>query len=74
MVNVTVVDSIDNSVVATTTVDKGSNIISWLDSLDKPTHDGYTYSGYGIRGIGDITNVTDNMTVYLDYTVSGGDT
>ena len=62
----------NNSVIATTTVDKGSDITSWLNSLDRPTHDGYTFSGYEITA-GSTTNVTEDATVYLRYTVSGGD-
>lgn len=61
----------NNYVVATTTVDKGSDITSWLDGLGKPTHDGYEFSSYEITA-GSITNVTDSATVYLRYTVSGG--
>ena len=72
-VTITVVDSMNNnSVIATTTVDKGSDITSWLNSLDRPTHDGYTFSGYEITA-GSTTNVTEDATVYLRYTVSGGD-
>lgn len=71
-VTITVVDSMNNNyVVATTTVDKGSDITSWLNGLGKPTHDGYEFSSYEITA-GTITNVTDNATVYLRYTVSGG--
>ena len=62
----------NNYVVATTTVDKGSDITSWLDGLGKPTHDGYTFSSYEITA-GSINNVTEDATVYLRYTVSGGD-
>lgn len=62
----------NNSVIATTTVDKGSDITSWLNSLDRPTHDGYTFSGHEITA-GSTTNVTEDATVYLRYTVSGGD-
>ena len=62
----------NNSVIATTTVDKDSDITSWLNSLDRPTHDGYTFSGYEITA-GSTTNVTEDATVYLRYTVSGGD-
>ena len=63
----------NNYVVATTTVDKGSDITSWLDDLGKPTHDGYTFSSYEITA-GSINNVTEDATVYLRYTVSGGGT
>lgn len=63
----------NNYVVATTTVDKGSDITSWLDGLGKPTHDGYTFSSYEITA-GSINNVTEDATVYLRYTVSGGGT
>ena len=62
----------NNSVIATTTVDKGSDITSWLDGLDRPTYDGHIFSGYEITA-GSITNVTEDATVYLRYTVSGGD-
>ena len=62
----------NNSVIATTTVDKGSDITSWLNGLDRPTHDGYTFSGHEITA-GSTTNVTEDATVYLRYTVSGGD-
>lgn len=61
----------NNYAVATTTVDKGSDITSWLDGLGKPTHDGYEFSSYEITA-GSITNVTEDATVYLRYTVSGG--
>ena len=57
---------------ATTTVDKGSDITSWLDGLDRPTYDGHIFSGYEITA-GSITNVTEDATVYLRYAVSGGD-
>lgn len=71
-VTITVVDSMNNNyVVATTTVDKGNDITSWLNDLGKPTHDGYTFSSYEITA-GSITNVTEDATVYLKYTVSGG--
>ena len=62
----------NNSVIATTTVDKGSDITSWLDGLDRPTYDGHIFSGYEITA-GSITNVTEDATVYLRYAVSGGD-
>lgn len=63
----------NNYVVATTTVDKGSDITSWLNDLGKPTHDGYTFSSYEITA-GSINNVTEDATVYLRYTVSDGGT
>lgn len=70
-VNVTVVDSIDNSVVATTTVPINSDITSWLNSLTIPTHDGYKFSGWEITA-GYITSVNDNATVYIKYTEDSG--
>lgn len=73
MVKVTVVDSIDNSVVATTTVALGSDITSWLNSLAIPTHGGYEFSGWEITA-GYITSVNDNATVYIKYQSSGGGT
>ena len=72
-VNVTVVDSIDSSTVATTTVPINSDITSWLNSLTVPTHDGYEFDSWEITA-GYITNVTDNATVYIRYTESGGGT
>ena len=72
-VNVTVVDSIDSSTVATTTVPINSDITSWLNSLTVPTHEGYVFSNWEITA-GYITNVTDNATVYIRYTQSGGGT
>jgi hypothetical protein len=42
-----------------------------LDGLSKPTHNGYTFSSYEITA-GNITNVTEDATVYLRYTESGG--
>ena len=70
-VNVTVVDSVDNSVVASTTVSLGADITSWLNSLAIPTHDGYVFSGWEITA-GYINNVTDNATVYIKYTYDSG--
>ena len=71
--NVTVVDSIDSSTVATTTVPINSDITSWLNSLTIPTHDGYEFDNWEITA-GYITNVTDNATVYIRYRQSGGGT
>ena len=71
--NVTVVDSIDSSTVATTTVPINSDITSWLNSLTVPTHEGYVFDSWEITA-GYITNVTDNATVYIRYTASGGGT
>jgi hypothetical protein len=70
-VNVTVVDSIDNSVVASTTVPLGADITSWLNSLTVPTHEGYKFSGWEITA-GYITSVNDNATVYIKYTEDSG--
>ena len=69
--NITVVDKLDNSVVATTTVPKNSNITSWLSSLTVPTHEGYTFIGWNTTE-GSITNVTADLTVYGYYQESGG--
>ena len=72
-VKVTVVDSIDSSTVATTTVPLGADITSWLNSLTVPIHEGYKFSGWEITA-GYIYNVTDNATVYIRYTESDGGT
>ena len=71
--NITVVDSIDSSTVATTTVSINSDITSWLNSLTVPTHNGYEFDRWEITA-GYITNVTDNATVYIRYRQSGGGT
>ena len=68
-VTVTLVDGLDNSTVATTTVPKNSSIVGWLGSVGGPTHDGYNSVGYRCsEGAGDINNVTGNMTVTIIYT------
>lgn len=69
-VNITVVDGIDNSVIASTTVPINSNITDWLDSLDLPVHEGHVFDYYDITA-GEIENVTDDATVYIRYTVEG---
>lgn len=71
--NIKVVDSINGSTVATTTVPINSDITSWLNSLTVPTHDGYVFDRWEITA-GYITNVTDNATVYIRYTEPGGGT
>lgn len=77
MVSVTVVDNMDNSVVATTTVERGGDITDWLNSLTIPTHDGYEFDKWVITA-GYIYSVNDNATVYIYYkesnTNTGGNT
>lgn len=61
-------DEIDNSVIASTTVPVNSDITEWLDSLDVPAHEGHVFDYFEITA-GDITNVTDDATVYIRYSV-----
>lgn len=63
-------DEIDNSVIASTTVPVNSDITEWLDSLDVPVHEGHVFDYFEITA-GDTTNVTDNATVYIRYSVEG---
>lgn len=64
-------DSIDSRTVASTTVPINSDITSWLNSLEIPVHEGYVFDSWEITA-GYITNVTDNATVYIRYSVEGG--
>ena len=61
-------DGIDNSTVASTTVPINSDITEWLNSLDIPVHEGYAFDHFEITA-GSITNVTDDATVYIRYSV-----
>lgn len=71
IVSVTVVDDMDNTVVANTTVALGGDITSWLNSLIIPTHDGYEFDKWVITA-GYIYSVNDNATVYIMYRTAGG--
>ena len=55
-----------------TTVNVGSDISSYLDSITKPVHEGYEFSEYSISA-GSISNVTEDATVTLVYSESGGE-
>lgn len=72
-VTVTVVDEITGSTVASTTVPINSDITTWLNSLEIPAHEGYRFNYFEITA-GNITNVTDDATVYIRYSVEGGQT
>jgi hypothetical protein len=61
----------DNTVVANTTVARGGDITSWLNSLTIPTHDGYEFDKWVITA-GYIYSVNDNATVYIMYRTAGG--
>lgn len=63
-------DSISNETVASTTVPINSDITTWLNSLEIPVHEGYTFNYFEITA-GSITNVADNATVYIRYSVEG---
>lgn len=63
-------DSINSETVASTTVPINSDITDWLNGLDIPVHEGYTFDYFEITA-GYITNVTDNATVYIRYSVEG---
>lgn len=67
----TLVDGIDNSVIASTSVDAGSDINSWINLVDLPVHDGYTLGGLEITS-GTLDNVTEDATVYIRYTSLDG--
>lgn len=69
-VDITVVDSINNKTVASTTVPVNSDITAWLNSLEIPVHEGHEFDYFDITA-GDITNVTDDATVYIRYSVEG---
>lgn len=64
-------DSIDNSVVASTTVPIYSDITKWLNSLEIPVHEGHAFDYFEIT-TGSTNNVTDDATVYIRYSVEGG--
>lgn len=63
-------DGIDNSVIASTIVPINSDITTWLNSLDTPVHEGYTFDYFEITA-GYIYKVTDDATVYIRYSVEG---
>lgn len=69
-VEITVVDSISNETVASTTVPINSDITTWLNSLEIPVHEGHVFDYFEITA-GRLTNVTDNATVYIRYSVEG---
>lgn len=60
----------NNATVASTTVPINSDITTWLNSLEIPVHEGYRFNYFEITA-GNITNVTDDATVYIRYSVEG---
>ena len=65
-------DSINSETVASTTVPINSDITTWLNSLEIPVHEGYVFDYFEITA-GSITNVADDATVYIRYSVEGGE-
>ena len=70
---ITVVDGFNNKTVSSTTVAYGSDITEYLNSLDKPVHEGFEFSEFSINK-GSIKRVIDNSTVIIEYVASGGGT
>lgn len=60
----------NNKTIASTTVPVNSDITDWLNSLEIPVYEGHEFDYFDITE-GDITNVTDNATVYIRYSVEG---
>ena len=63
-------DEITGLTVASTTVPVNSDITTWLSGLDIPAHEGYRFDRFQIN-VGSLTNVTDDATVYIRYSVEG---
>ena len=70
---ITVVDGFNSKTVSSTTVAYGSDITEYLNSLDKPVHEGFEFNGFSINK-GSIKRVIDNSTVIIEYVASDGGT